>query len=170
MALSHQTSPEIREYERTSTTALNALLMPVISDYVDALRRRMDAAGFTPRLYLVQSNGGVVTPEVARRLPARLLLSGPSGGAIAAEQMAKALDEPNLVAIDLGGTSFDVSVLTDSRATLVNEGGPAIGEHRDVEAGSAQVDGNEIGFVERLRHLFRRDGTSARTGQQQPRG
>lgn len=122
ISLSHQVSPEIREFERTSTTALNALLMPVISGYVDALRDRMDAANFRPQLYIVQSNGGVATPEVARRLPAHLLLSGPSGGAVAAEQLCRTLDESNLVGIDLGGTSFDVSVLTEGKARIVNEG------------------------------------------------
>ncbi|MFT5390263.1 MAG: N-methylhydantoinase A [Gammaproteobacteria bacterium] len=122
VCLSHQVSPEIREYERTSTTALNALLMPVIGAYIEALGQRIAEAGFNPRLYLVQSNGGVVTPEAARRYPARLLLSGPSGGAIAAEQLSAALAEPNLVGVDLGGTSFDVSVLTDGKARVINQG------------------------------------------------
>ncbi len=122
VSLSHEVSPEIREYERTSTTALNALLMPVVSAYVSALEGRMRATGFSPPLFLMQSNGGVVSPETAARYPARLLLSGPSGGAIAAEQMAVSLGEPNLIGIDLGGTSFDVSVLTDSRPRIVNEG------------------------------------------------
>ena len=122
ISLSHEVSPEIREYERTSTTALNALLMPVVSAYVNALETRMREAGFSPPLFLVQSNGGVVRPDTAAQNPARLLLSGPSGGAIAAEQLAASLDEPNLIGIDLGGTSFDVSVLTDGAPRIVNEG------------------------------------------------
>lgn len=122
ISLSHKVSPEIREYERTSTTALNALLMPVVTAYITALNDRMRDAGLTAPLYLMQSNGGVITPETAARFPARLLLSGPSGGAIAAQQLARTLEEPNLIGIDLGGTSFDVSVLTNGVPRIINEG------------------------------------------------
>ncbi|BBK37956.1 methylhydantoinase [Allostella sp. ATCC 35155] len=115
-------SPEIREFERTSTAVLNALLMPVVASYVDRLRERTRAAGFSAPIYLVQSNGGVTTPEVAAEEPARLLLSGPSGGALAAETLATALDRPNLVAVDMGGTSFDVSIVSDGRTRLVTQG------------------------------------------------
>ena len=77
VSLSHQISPEIREYERTSTTALNALLMPVVSRYLARLEKRLEEEQFAPRVYLVQSNGGVCSPQVAREQPARLLLSDP---------------------------------------------------------------------------------------------
>jgi N-methylhydantoinase A len=120
VSLSSVISPEIREYERTSTTVLNALLQPVVRAYIERLETRMRAESFAPHLLIVQSNGGVCTPATAAAQPARLLLSGPSGGAMAALELARQLDEPNLVAVDMGGTSFDVSVVRDSRLEIVN--------------------------------------------------
>jgi len=122
ISLSHQVSPQIREYERTSTTVLNALLVPVVTGYLQRLRARMAEANFNPVLYLVQSNGGVTSPQTAASQPARLLLSGPSGGALAVETLGRRLDESNLVGIDMGGTSFDVCVVHEGRARLVSEG------------------------------------------------
>lgn len=119
VSLSSVISPEIREYERTSTTVLNALLQPVVRAYIERLGARMRAEAFAPHLLIVQSNGGVCTPATAAAEPARLLLSGPSGGAMAALELARRLDEPNLVAVDMGGTSFDVSVVRDSRLEIV---------------------------------------------------
>ena len=122
VSLSHEVSPEIREFERTSTTVLNALLMPVVRRYLERLRSRLKAAGFEAPVYLVQSNGGVMSPETAALLPARLLLSGPSGGALAAETIAQRLAMPNIVAVDMGGTSYDVSIVSEGRTRLVTEG------------------------------------------------
>jgi N-methylhydantoinase A/oxoprolinase/acetone carboxylase beta subunit len=119
VSLSSVISPEIREYERTSTTVLNALLQPVVRAYIERLQARMRAEAFAPHLLIVQSNGGVCTPATAAAEPARLLLSGPSGGAMAALELARRLEEPNLVAVDMGGTSFDVSVVRDSRLEIV---------------------------------------------------
>lgn len=119
VSLSSVISPEIREYERTSTTVLNALLQPVVRAYIERLEARMRAEAFAPHLLIVQSNGGVCTPATAAAEPARLLLSGPSGGAMAALELARRLNEPNLVAVDMGGTSFDVSVVRDSRLEIV---------------------------------------------------
>ncbi len=114
-------SPEIREYERTSTTVLNALLQPVVRGYIERLRRRMQLEKFAPRLLIVQSNGGVCSPETAASEPVRLLLSGPSGGAMAALGLSRALGEPNVVAVDMGGTSFDVAVVRDDRLEVVTQ-------------------------------------------------
>jgi N-methylhydantoinase A len=119
VSLSSVISPEIREYERTSTTVLNALLQPVVRAYIERLDARMRAEAFAPHLLIVQSNGGVCTPAIAAAEPARLLLSGPSGGAMAALELARRLDEPDLVAVDMGGTSFDVSVVRDTRLEIV---------------------------------------------------
>ena len=113
---------EIREYERTSTTVLNALLMPVVAGYLDQLNRRMQAEGCLPRLLLVQSNGGVCSAATAAREPVRLLLSGPSGGAAACALLSQALGEANVVGVDMGGTSFDVSVVRDGRVNLIAQG------------------------------------------------
>lgn len=122
VSLSHEVSPEIREFERSSTTVLNALLMPVVRRYLERLRARLKAAGFEAPVYLVQSNGGVMSPETAALLPARLLLSGPSGGALAAETIAQRLAMPDVVAVDMGGTSYDVSIVSGGRTRLVTEG------------------------------------------------
>ncbi|MDX2201672.1 MAG: hydantoinase/oxoprolinase family protein [Hyphomicrobiaceae bacterium] len=113
---------EIREFERTSTTILNALLMPVIDSYLGKLERRMQEEGLKPHLFLVQSNGGVCSPEKAAQEPVRLLLSGPSGGSAACALLGRLLDEPNIVGVDMGGTSFDVSVVREGKVNLVTQG------------------------------------------------
>lgn len=122
VAISSEISPEIREYERSSTTVLNALLMPVVGAYLDNLARRLRAEGLEAPLLLVQSNGGVCSAAMARAEPVRLLLSGPSGGAAAARLLARHLGRPHLVGIDMGGTSFDVSVLRDGEISTTMEG------------------------------------------------
>jgi N-methylhydantoinase A len=122
VSISSDISPEIREYERSSTTVLNALLVPVVRDYLERLAARLGQDGFAPRIFLVQSNGGVCSLETASAQPARLLLSGPSGGALAASRIAQELGRPNLVAVDMGGTSYDVSVVQDGRVSLVTQG------------------------------------------------
>ena len=122
VTLSSTVSPEIREYERTNTTALNALLIPVVKAYLDRLQLRMQEHGLTARLLIVQSNGGVCSPETAAREPVRLLLSGPSGGALGSLTIAKTLQEPSLVGVDMGGTSFDVSVVRNNRIEIITQG------------------------------------------------
>ncbi|WP_420103344.1 hydantoinase/oxoprolinase family protein [Bosea sp. (in: a-proteobacteria)] len=122
VTLASDISPEIREYERMSTTALNAMLVPIVQRYTDRLAGRLKEELPEAQVYLVQSNGGVAGLAKAGREPARLLLSGPSGGAAAAKRLSATLDEPNLVAVDMGGTSFDVSVVHDGQVAMVNEG------------------------------------------------
>lgn len=119
---SHEISPEIREFERTSTTVLNALLVPVVKRYVEALLQRIAQAGLTAPLYLVQSNGGATTPRDAGSAPARLLLSGPSGGVLAAETVANRLGFPNVVGVDMGGTSYDVAVIREGKRAVIAQG------------------------------------------------
>ncbi|KAA2211649.1 hydantoinase/oxoprolinase family protein [Teichococcus oryzae] len=122
VSISSEISPEIREYERSSTTVLNALLMPVVGGYLDRMGSRMAEAGLDARLLLVQSNGGVCSPEVAKRQPARLLLSGPSGGALATLRMAETLGRPNLLGVDMGGTSYDICVVREGAVTQMTQG------------------------------------------------
>ncbi len=121
VSCSSEVSPEIREYERTSTTVLNALLQPVVEGYVRKLLARLAAERFQPQLMLVQSNGSVCSPSTAARQPVRLLLSGPSGGAMAALTLSRALAMPNVVGVDMGGTSYDVSLVRDDRIEVVNQ-------------------------------------------------
>ncbi len=122
VSLSSEVSPEIREYERLSTTVLNALLMPVVRGYLKKLDQRLADAAAGARLLLVQSNGGVCGARKAAQLPVGLILSGPSGGANAVERMAGRLGMPNLVGIDMGGTSFDVVVVHEGRCSRTGEG------------------------------------------------
>ena len=122
VSISADISPEIREFERSSTTVLNALLVPVVRAYLRRLEQRLGEGGFSPLVFLVQSNGGVCSLQKAAEQPARLLLSGPSGGALAAGRIAQLLGQPNLVAVDMGGTSFDVSVVQEGRVSVVTQG------------------------------------------------
>jgi N-methylhydantoinase A len=118
VACSSQILPEIREFERTSTTVLNAYLQPVVGSYLGKLETALAGEDFTGRFHIVQSNGGVMSTETARRLPARTALSGPAAGVIAAAAIAKAAGFPNVITGDLGGTSFDVSLIADGKAAL----------------------------------------------------
>ena len=122
ISCSSEVSPEIREYERTSTTVLNALLQPVVARYIEKLRARLVAENFAPQLLLVQSNGSVCSPATAAREPVRLLLSGPSGGAMAALSLSRKLQLANVVGVDMGGTSYDVSLVRNDRIEVVTQG------------------------------------------------
>ncbi len=110
--------PEIREFERASTTALNATLQPVVGSYLGRLENALEADGFAGRLHIVQSNGGVMSTATARRLPVRTALSGPAAGVIAAAAVARAAGHPDIITGDLGGTSFDVSLIAGGNAAL----------------------------------------------------
>ena len=122
VSASHEVSPEIREFERFSTTALNALLKPVVSKYLEQVEGRLEAIGVSASLYLVQSNGGVARPAEAARLPAKLLLSGPAGGAMAMASLAGRHGISNLVGIDMGGTSADIAVVAEGAIGQTPEG------------------------------------------------
>jgi N-methylhydantoinase A len=110
--------PEIREFERTSTTAINACLQPVVGSYLGALETRLKGGGFAGDVLIVQSNGGVMTVDTARALPVRTALSGPAAGVIAAAAIARGAGVPNVITGDVGGTSFDVSLVVDGTPQL----------------------------------------------------
>ena len=118
ISCSSQILPEIREFERSSTTALNAYLQPVVGSYLGKLDAALQGEGFTGRFHIVQSNGGVMSTESARRLPVRTALSGPAAGVIAAAAIAKEAGFPDVVTGDLGGTSFDVSLVVSGETAL----------------------------------------------------
>ncbi|MCA3646861.1 MAG: hydantoinase/oxoprolinase family protein [Methylobacterium sp.] len=118
LGASHEILPEIREFERTSTTALNACLQPVVGSYLAKLEAALAGEAFAGRFHIVQSNGGVMSTETARRFPVRTALSGPAAGVIAAAAIAAAAGMPDVITGDLGGTSFDVSLVLGGRAEL----------------------------------------------------
>jgi N-methylhydantoinase A len=110
--------PEIREFERLSTAALNAYLQPVIGDYLERLEGGLRDAGFAGALLIVQSNGGIMSAETARELPVRTALSGPAAGVITAERLAEATGIEDIITCDMGGTSFDVALVAGGKSAL----------------------------------------------------
>ncbi len=118
VSASHQVLPEIREFERASTTGLNAYLQPGVAAYLARLEQALDDNNFKGTFHIVQSNGGVMSTKTARRLPVRTALSGPAAGVIAAAAIARAAGHENIITGDLGGTSFDVSLVAGGKPSL----------------------------------------------------
>jgi N-methylhydantoinase A len=115
---SHEVLSEIREFERSSTAALNAYLQPVVASYIGKLETALASQKFLGQLHIVQSNGGIMSTATARRLPVRTALSGPAAGVVAGAAIAKASGFDNLITCDLGGTSFDVSLIAGGRVSV----------------------------------------------------
>jgi N-methylhydantoinase A len=115
---SHEVLSEIREFERSSTAALNAYLQPVVASYLGKLDQALATQKFPGQLHIVQSNGGIMSTATARRFPVRTALSGPAAGVVAGAALAKAAGFDNLITCDLGGTSFDVSVIAGGQVAV----------------------------------------------------
>jgi N-methylhydantoinase A len=115
---SHEILPEYREYERAVVTVLNAALKPVIADYIGNLKEGLKESS----LYIMQSNGGVLSPQRIMEEPIRTMISGPAGGVIAGQQVARLKGYDNLITLDMGGTSTDVSVIKGGRLTITRDG------------------------------------------------
>jgi N-methylhydantoinase A len=119
---SHDVAPEWREYERTSTTVLSAYVAPIVERYLADLEERLADRGLEGPLRVMQSNGGVMTAAVARSKPIQTLFSGPVGGTVAGVSVSRDLREElpadRLICVDMGGTSFDVSLVVDGRAEV----------------------------------------------------
>ncbi len=113
--------PRIGEYTRTSTTAANAYVGPVLDRYLSTIESALVEQGFSGRLYIMQSNGGVATPEVVRQRPVAVLNSGPAAGPIAALWYGRRLDYENVISIDMGGTSFDVSLVRNGLPDVIDQ-------------------------------------------------
>jgi N-methylhydantoinase A len=123
LSISHQILPEFREYERTSTVAINAYLQPVVQRYLDNLEasrtdlaRNVSVANH-PRIFVMQSNGGITTLAAAAREPVRTVLSGPAGGVVGAAASARQSGFDRIIAFDMGGTSTDVSLVEGAVTT-----------------------------------------------------
>lgn len=121
VSLSHEVAREWREYERTSSVVLNAYIAPVTQGYLKSLEAQIAERGVPVRLHVMQSNGGVMTSTAAHRIPIQTLLSGPVGGTIGGRALSEALDRPNLLCVDMGGTSFDVSLIVDGNLSVSTE-------------------------------------------------
>lgn len=110
--------PEIREFERCSTATLNAYLQPVVGNYVERLETALEEKGSPADVMIVQSNGGIMSLDTARSFPVRTALSGPAAGVIAAARIAGAAGFKNVITCDMGGTSFDVSLIAGGKNAL----------------------------------------------------
>lgn len=113
LSLSCEVSPEMREYERFSTTTANAYVQPLVDAYLRRLEGRLKEMGFACPLYLMLSSGGLTTVETAARFPVRLVESGPAGGAIFAASVASECGEARVLALDVGGTTAKICLIDD---------------------------------------------------------
>jgi N-methylhydantoinase A len=121
VTLSHEVAREWREYERASTAVMNAYIAPRVERYLHQLEDGLRERDVPATLHVMQSNGGVTTAAKARREPIQTLLSGPVGGTIGGAAIARATGRPNLLCIDMGGTSFDLSLIVDGSPTVSTE-------------------------------------------------
>jgi N-methylhydantoinase A len=119
--VSHQVAPEFREFERLSTTVVNAYLGPVMRGYIGRLGERLRDLGIRATPHLTQSNGGVISFDQAQRLPVRTVLSGPSTGVIGARETGRLAGHNDLITFDMGGTSTDVALLSGGECRLSTE-------------------------------------------------
>src|SRR5437667_683591 len=124
VSCSSEVVPEIREYERASTTCANVYVAPLMARYLEDLERRLAGLGIPGQLYIMQSSGGIAVPPLARRLPVRLIESGPAAGALAAAQAAGQRREPKLLSFDMGGTT--------AKACVIDDGVPLVGREFEV--------------------------------------
>ncbi|GAB2971229.1 hydantoinase/oxoprolinase family protein [Amycolatopsis acidiphila] len=118
VTLSHELSREYREYERTSTAVLDAYVKPIVRRYLADLEVELAGRGFGGRFLMTRSGGGAMTVGTAREQPVSLILSGPAGGVIGAAAFAALIGEPNLITVDMGGTSLDASLILDGEPVL----------------------------------------------------
>jgi N-methylhydantoinase A len=116
LSLSSEVCPEIREYERTSTTTVNAYVQPLMERYLSRMQVLLAEAGFGGAIALMTSGGGLTSIDTARRLPVRLVESGPAGGAIFATGVAARLGERKVIAFDMGGTTAKITLIQDFAA------------------------------------------------------
>jgi N-methylhydantoinase A len=121
VSLSHRVAREWREYERTSSAVVDAYTAPIVRRYLERLESELQTRGLGVPLHVMQSSGGIVTAESARELTLQTLLSGPVGGTMGGVALARLLDRPNLICIDMGGTSFDVSLIVDGQPDVSSE-------------------------------------------------
>jgi len=121
LSLSHEIAREWRDYERSSSAVLNAYVAPIVERYLSSLESQVRERGLRSTLYVMQSNGGVMTAAAARSLPIQTFLSGPVGGTIGGQALSQALKRPNLLCVDMGGTSFDASLIINGQPSFSTE-------------------------------------------------
>ena len=147
--------PEFREYERFSTTVINAYLLPVMDRYMSSLSAKLGEAGYRGKVFTMSSGGGIMDLDAARSMPVRTILSGPAGGVAGALWIAKAADLRDFITCDMGGTSTDVCLIENLQAASVSEtafaGYPIKG--REVAINTVGAGGGSIAYMEAGRTL-----------------
>lgn len=121
LSISCEVLPEIKEYERTSTTVVNAYVMPIVASYLRALRKGLDDAGIPARLLLMQSNGGLTTDTAAAERPMNIIESGPAGGVVGAQALARAKKLPKIITFDMGGTTAKTAIVEEGELARAHE-------------------------------------------------
>ena len=121
ISLSHEISREWREYERSSTAVMNAYIGPIVNNYLIRLEDELRNNNYSKPVYIMQSNGGIINAKTAIENPVHTLLSGPVGGAIGGAALSNFVNKPNLICVDMGGTSFDMSLIIDGSPSVTNE-------------------------------------------------
>lgn len=147
---SHELVGEWREFERSSTSVLNAYVQPPFQNYMNALSARLQSDGYQQPLALMQSNGGVVTASRAATRPVMTLESGPAGGVIGAGALAREIGEANLICFDVGGTTVDVALIDNGdiieRSQSKVAGRPVMGPTIDIS--SVGAGGGSIAWID----------------------
>ena len=142
--------PSIRFYERVSTTVVNAYIGPVVANYLNHLTEKLDKVNFKGTLLIMQSNGGVVTPEIVRKSPAVTVLSGPAAAPTASVFYANLLGYKDCITVDMGGTSFDASIVIDNQCVTSVDG--SIGRYKialpALEIVTIGAGGGSIGWLD----------------------
>jgi N-methylhydantoinase A len=151
VSLSSEVLPQIKEFERISTTIVNAYVGPVLARYLGRLERRLADSGYHGPTLIIQSHGGLAPIAAAGRLAAGAVLSGPAGGVAGSLHAARLLDEGNLIPFDMGGTSTDISLITDGVPALA-QGRKIAGERialNSLDIVSIGAGGGSIARVDR---------------------
>lgn len=153
ISLSSEVLPQFREYERFSTTGLNAYIGPKTAGYVQNIEKSLKDGGYTnANLHLMQSSGGVASAASAAQKPVNLLLSGPVGGVVGAIWTAKLTDIKNVISIDIGGTSADISVLSNLTPSMKHLLDTKVGGYSAmvpmIDVGTIGAGGGSIAFID----------------------
>ena len=120
-SLSVDVLPEIREYERTSTTVINAYLGPIVKTYLDSLVEQLQVAGIDAPLRIMQSNGGIMSANSATGMPVQMMESGPAAGVVGAQELANRVGTDNVITFDMGGTTAKASLIEDGERSWTTE-------------------------------------------------
>lgn len=145
---------EWREYERTSTVVMNAYVSPILQRYLDDLQQVLSERGFGRRIYVMRSNGGLASAEESGETAVLSLMSGPIGGNVAGKALSKETGRPNLICIDMGGTSFETSLIVDGESAVVTSKevsgfpvqAPVVDIHT-IGAGGGSIAWNDAGML-----------------------